>query len=298
MRYFVLSLFAAACAHRGAVPTPARRIDVAAVAKATGQSPVVSPDGVVRVSWTRTDVDVVIDGSVLPPAAGLVSWAALAPAAGGALLRSDTVVFEDEVTAALDTALAAGLEVTALDSHFLNESPRVFFLHLGGRGNAEYLAGAVRDVWDSARAVRRARAEPSGSFGDLRPQPGAIDAGAIERILGRRAVAQNGVVRIAVPRTGRVHGVRVGGSMGLSTWASFVGSDATASLSGDVILTAAEMQRVLQALRVNGLRVVALHNHLVGEVPTYYFVHFWGTGRAQDLAAALRATLDAQAGGV
>jgi hypothetical protein len=206
-------------------------------------------------------------------------------------------LFEDEVTAALDTALGAGLEVTALDNHFLHEKPRVYFMHVAGRGNATYLAGAMSDVWETIRSVRRVRPEPAGSgFGDRLPQAGAIDAEGLERIIGHRVVAKGGVVRVAIPRWGRVHGVRIGGPMGLTSWAAFSGSDATASLAGNVILTAAEMQRTLQALRANGLRVVALHNHMVGEVPSFYYVHFWGTGRAPDLAQALRNALDAQAG--
>src|SRR5439155_10214672 len=90
----------------------AEKIGTAAGAKATA-----APDGVVRLAWARTDVAVAVDGMPLHPFAGLGSWAAFTPAAHGAMVMGDTVVFQDEVTPAMDAAFAAGLEVTALHNH-------------------------------------------------------------------------------------------------------------------------------------------------------------------------------------
>jgi hypothetical protein len=101
-------------------------------------------------------------------------------------------------------------------------------------------------------------------------------------------------VKVTVGREGEMHGVKVGGSMGLTTWAAFSGSDELAAVDGDFIMTAAEVQPVLRALRKGGIHVVALHNHMAGERPAFYFTHFWGKGPARDLAAALRGALDAQ----
>src|SRR5262245_64150392 len=75
-----------------------------------------------------------------------------------------------------------------------------------------------------------------------------------------------------------MHGAKVGGSMGLTTWAAFSGSDELAAVDGDFIMTAEEVQPVLRALRKAGIHVVALHNHMVGEQPAFYFTHFWGKG--------------------
>ena len=52
---------------------------------------------------------------------------------------------------------------------------------------------------------------------------------------------------------------------------------------------------VLLKLETKGIHVVALHNHMVGEQPAYYFTHFWGKGKPEELAAALKSALDAQA---
>ena len=63
-------------------------------------------------------------------------------------------------------------------------------------------------------------------------------------------------------------------------------------------MTAAEVQPVLRALRKAGIHVVALHNHMVGERPPFYFTHFWGKGSTKSLAEGLKSALDAQAAAV
>ena len=127
------------------------------------------------------------------------------------------------------------------------------------------------------------------------PAAGSIDAAAIGRIVGADAsTKKGGIVKVTIGRDARMHGARFGGSMGLTTWAAFSGSDALAAMDGDFAMTASEVQPVLRALRKAGIHVVALHNHMIGEKPAYYFTHFWGKGRAADLARAFRAVLDAQ----
>jgi hypothetical protein len=91
-----------------------------------------------------------------------------------------------------------------------------------------------------------------------------------------------------------MHDVKVAGSMGLTTWAAFSGSDDLAAVDGDFIMTATEVQPILRALRKSGIHIVALHNHMVGEKPAYYFTHFWGKGPARELASGVKSALDAQ----
>jgi hypothetical protein len=74
----------------------------------------------------------------------------------------------------------------------------------------------------------------------------------------------------------------------------FSGSDALAAVDGDFIMTAQEVQPVLRALRRAGIHIVALHNHMVGEEPAFYFTHFWGKGSTQELASGVKSALDAQ----
>lgn len=47
-------------------------------------------------------------------------------------------------------------------------------------------------------------------------------------------------------------------------------------------------------MRKSGIHIVALHNHMTGEQPAFFFTHFWGKGKAADLAQGLKTALDAQ----
>ena len=269
--------------------------DLEAISQAADTKVSMTEDGAARITWPRTDVKVTVDGLALPPFAGLTSWAALTPAPGGMLLMGDTVVFEDEVNPAMDTAFAQGLEVTGLHNHFFFDQPKVYFMHLGGHGAPDMLAAGVKAVWDTIQAVRKARPEPARMFHDQPPARGGINPRPIEHVLSAKAQTQDGMVKVSFGREGEMHGVTVSEGMGLSTWAAFVGSDADAVVDGDFIITADEVRPVLKALHQHGIQIVALHNHMIGETPTYYFTHFWGRGPAVELARAVRAALDAQA---
>ena len=95
-------LLALACGAIGTAAASAEPLDAAAIGKAAGVEARALPDGVVRIGRARTDVAVTVDGTPLDPAAGLGSWAAFEAAPGGAMMMGDTVVFEDEITPALD----------------------------------------------------------------------------------------------------------------------------------------------------------------------------------------------------
>ncbi|KAK0358825.1 hypothetical protein LTR94_033791, partial [Friedmanniomyces endolithicus] len=65
-----------------------------------------------------------------------------------------------------------------------------------------------------------------------------------------------------------------------------------AAITGDFVLTAAEVDPVLKALRTNGIEVTALHNHMLDDQPRLFFMHFWAIDDAAKLARGLRAALD------
>jgi len=268
-------------------------LDDQKIAAAAGTKTTVK-DGVVRIEWPRDDVPFTVDGMPLKPFAGLGSWAAFTAAPHGAMMMGDTVVFQDEVTPAMDAALAGGLEVTAIHNHFFYDSPKVFFMHIDGMGEADKLAASVKSVWDAIKKVRSNRSAPGTDFGGQTPQAGQIDAAAIDKLLGTQSQPKDGVVKISIGRDGMMHEVKVGGAMGLTTWAAFSGSDKLAAMDGDFIMTAGEVQPVLRSLRKSGIHIVALHNHMIGEQPAFYFLHFWAKGSTAELAKGIKAALDAQ----
>lgn len=76
--------------------------------------------------------------------------------------------------------------------------------------------------------------------------------------------------------------------MGVNTWAAFAGSDDEAVVDGDFAVQESELQAVLKALRSANINIVAIHQHMTGEQPRIIFLHYWGIGKAADLAQGLK----------
>lgn len=264
------------------------------VGEVMGVKTTTTPDGVVRVGWPRKDVKVQVDGLAMRPFMGLGTWAAFQKTGDDAMVMGDTVLFEDEVNPALDAALANGLEVTALHNHFFYDEPKVFFMHIGGSGCPDKLAHGVKAVWDAVKEVRAANSQPAKRFGGGVPSIGKLDTEKLASVIGTKGSLEDEIYKITIGRDGEMHGMKFDGSMGLTTWTAFAGTDDSAVVDGDFAMTAWEVQPVLKALRSAKINVVALHNHMVGETPSYYFVHFWGKGKSEELAKGIRAALDAQ----
>ena len=267
-----------------------------AIDTATGAKGAYTADeNVHRVSFPRADIKVSIEDRPAHPFMGFASWAAFTPGHGGTMVMGDIVLLEDEVSPAMSAALDNGLEVTALHNHFFFESPRVMYMHIGGSGDATKLAAAVKKVIDAQRAVRTASAEPARAFaGQPVPTANQITSGPMDQILGVKGESNNGMYKATIGRTATHHGTKIGKTMGVNTWAAFAGTDQLASVDGDFAMTEDELQGVLKALRKNGIHIVAIHNHMTHEQPRYVFLHYWGKGRAADLARAVRAAMDTQ----
>lgn len=252
-------------------------------------------ENVFKISKPRKEVSVEVDHWNLPPFMGLTSWAAFTPAHDGhVMMMGDTVVFEDEVNPAMSAALDAGLEVTALHNHFFYDQPRVYFMHIGGMGSLDQLAAGVKKVYDKIDEIRAAQPKPAASFPGTIARDNNITPAPLEAILGR-GQAKDGLFKVTIGRSGTMHGVKVGKEMGINTWAAFAGTDAEAVVDGDFVMAESELQPVLKSMRASGINIVAIHQHMTGEQPRYLFLHYWGKGKAQDLAQAVKKALDVQA---
>lgn len=54
----------------------------------------------------------------------------------------------------MSPALENGLSVTALRNHFFFDEPKVYFMHIEGEDSVDKLAGAVKKMYDTIKAVR------------------------------------------------------------------------------------------------------------------------------------------------
>jgi len=246
-------------------------------------------EGVYKITFPRNDVKVVVDGWTMPPFMGLGTWAAFTQTKDGAVVMGDTVLFEDEVNAAMSTALDNGLNVTALHNHFFFDLPKVYFMHIEGEGAVDKLAAAVRKVYDAAKQIRAASPNPKESFGAAPlPDKNSITPAPLNEIFGAQGESKDGMAKFTFGRPATMHGTNIGKDMGVNTWAAFAGSDDNAVVDGDFAVTEDELQPVLKMLIKDGVNIVAIHQHMTHEQPRMMFFHYWGRGHAADLAQKIK----------
>jgi hypothetical protein len=209
------------------------------------------------------------------------------------MVMGDMVLMEDQVNPVMSAALDNGLEVTALHNHFLWDSPRVMFMHIGGMGEERQLAEGVGKVFTTIKQTMGGKGV-TPKF-EIDASKSNIDGKKIEEIIGHKGDPQpGGIFKVTVGRTTTMHGHEVGNAMGVNTWAAFAGTDELAVCDGDFAMTEAELQPVLKALRAAKINIVAIHNHMTMDEPRIMFLHFWGVGKPTDLAKGLKAALDTQ----
>jgi len=246
--------------------------------------------GVLKVNIPRNDLKMTIQGFATPTPFGFGGWIALTKATDGSdVMMGDLVLLQEEVNPVLSALLDNGIDVTALHNHFFWDDPRVYYMHVHGMGKAAELATRVKPGLDLIGHVKPEVAVPASAGGT------ALDTAKLAKIAGHEGEQTGAVYKITVGRDDlgmKEHGAVINARMGLNTWAAFVGTQEDAAIAGDVAMLESEVTPVLKALRKNGLDVVAIHHHMTGDRPVVIFLHYWGRGPAEKLAAGFKATLD------
>jgi Domain of Unknown Function (DUF1259) len=250
---------------------------------------------VLKVNIPRNDVSVTVANVKTPTPFGFGGWIAMTKGTGDiAVMMGDLVLTQDEVNPVMSALLDNGVDVTALHNHFFWDEPRMYFMHVHGHGTPAELAQKVKPALDligkgSARPTTTPAAAPTtGSTA------GTIDTAKIAQIVGTQGEQTGDVYKITIGRDDlklTEMGAPINARMGLNTWAAFVGTNDKAAIAGDVAMLANEVTPVLKALRKNGLEVVAIHHHMTQTQPTIFFLHYWGTGPAEQLATGFKAAL-------
>ena len=110
--------------------------------------------GVYQFSVPRAET--ITDGGMeVPPSMGLATAINFQPTGGGkAAITGDFVMTAGEVNPVIRALRENGIEVTALHSHMLTESPRLFFMHFWADDDAQKLARGLRAALDKMNVVR------------------------------------------------------------------------------------------------------------------------------------------------
>jgi hypothetical protein len=116
----------------------------------------------------------------------------------------------------------------------------------------------------------------------------------VEKVLGRKGAAQGDMFKVTFPRSdlavtmGDVH---VEPGLALTSWIGFKETGKTAMMMGDLVLLETEVAPVTAKLVAEGVKITALHNHLIGSKPFVMYLHFSGEGNAEKLAEEMRSAL-------
>jgi Domain of Unknown Function (DUF1259) len=246
--------------------------------------------GVLKVNIPRNDLKMTIQGFSTPTPFGFGGWIALTKATDGSdVIMGDLVLLQEEVNPVLSTLLGNGIDVTALHNHFFWDDPHVYYMHVHGMGKATDLARQVKPGLDLIGHVKPEAVAPASGSG------APLDTVKLAKIAGHEGEQTGAVYKITVGRDDlgmKEYGAVINARMGLNTWAAFVGTQEDAAIAGDVAMLENEVTPVLKALRKNGLDVVAIHHHMTGDRPVVIFLHYWGRGPAEKLAAGFKAALD------
>jgi len=126
---------------------PGVELDTAAIARILGQTGKLN--GVVyQEAIPRTEV-IHMAGQVIPPSMGVATAVNFQPTtAGHAVTTGDFVLLGSEVNGVIRALRSHDIEVTALHSHMLDESPRLYFMHFWGDGETDAVARGLRAALD------------------------------------------------------------------------------------------------------------------------------------------------------
>jgi hypothetical protein len=110
--------------------------------------------GVYQVSVPRAET-ISEGGMALPPSMGISIAINFQPTGEGkAAITGDFVLLSGEVNPVLKTLREHGIEVTALHSHMIDDSPHLFFMHFWANDDARRLAQGLRAALDLANVKR------------------------------------------------------------------------------------------------------------------------------------------------
>ena len=255
-------------------------------------------DGIYKVAFPRTDLHVRMGRTPVLPAAALGSWIAFRQDGAGpgsdVVADGDLVLLEPEVNPVISALVEHGIEVSAVHNHLTGEQPEVVYVHFFARGELGKVAAGLK-------AALNATKTPTGPAAPAKP-PSALngkttlsfDQKSIEAILGKPGTVNGAVLAFSFPRKHAIamHGATLAPAMGMATAINFQPSPAGVAATGDFVLKEAEVNPVIAALRSGGVKVTAVHNHLLDDDPHTVFVHFWAEGKSDAVAKALRGALD------
>jgi len=270
------------------VAVSAQGLDSSKIDQALGRSGQKIGD-VYKVGFPRTDLHVSVHGIAIKPGLALGSWAAFTGTDADAMVMGDLVLLEDEINPVMGKLRSSGIEISAVHNHLIDETPRVMYVHYMGHGAASQLATSLH----AALAVSKTPLEKPAPAAENTVLPAWVNT--VEDALARKGTYKGGVLSYGVPRADSItmDGTTIAPAAGVAEAINFQSADSgNVATTGDFVLTAEEVNPVISELQAHHILVTALHSHMLTEQPRLFFMHFWGQGAPQDVAAGMKTALD------
>jgi hypothetical protein len=261
------------------------QVDSTGLDNVFGRKGMVTGD-VYRVTFPRGDLKINVGDFSVAPGLALTSWVALHRMGSESMMMGDFCMLDSEEPAVVAKLVELGLGVTAIHNHLVGEKPAIKFLHFSGGGDAVTLAGKIKQVFALTGT-------PLGTP-VAAATVGTPDWTAVEAVLGTKGKKSGSVLSYGFPRNEKLmeSGMEMPAPMGMATGINFQMDGSRAATTGDFVLLADEVNKVVKSLETHGITVTAIHNHMLYDEPRLFMLHFWGVGDPDKLAEGLKAALD------
>ena len=240
---------------------------------------------VYRTTFPRSDLRISVGGFHVAPGLALTSWVALDRMGTASMMMGDLVMLDSEEPAVVAKLVDLGLGITAIHNHLVGETPAIKYLHFSGNGDPMQLARQIKQVLALTATPLRAPGTSSAA---------PPDWSSVEAQLGTKGRKSGPVISYGFPRNEKLmeSGMEMPAAMGMATGINLQMDGTRAATTGDFVLLADEVNKVIKALVTHGINVTAVHNHMLHDQPRLFMLHFWGVGDPGKLADGLKAALD------
>jgi hypothetical protein len=262
----------------------AQSTDWSKVESAIGRKGTVK-DNMLKVTFPRADLKVTVGDVEVSPGLALTSWMGFMKHGDGAMVMGDIVLLDKEVAAVEAKLIEEGISITAIHNHLIGESTSVEYMHIESSGNAEELAGKLKNVF-ALTGTPPPSAPPQSAL--------QVNWSEVENIMGRKGDNKGNLLQYGIPRAEKImeNGMEVPPYMGMAIAINIQKSGDKVATTGDFVLIASEIKPVMKALNEHGITATALHNHMLNESPRMFMMHFWGYDTPEKIARGLKAALD------
>jgi uncharacterized protein DUF1259 len=258
----------------------------AAVAEAAGRPGRMQADGTYTVFFPRGDLDVKIGDLKLAPLHWMASSVTFSAPGEDAMMMGDLLATDTEIATVMPRLAAESIDITAVQTHLIRETPRLMYMHVESHGDAVKIAQGLR------RALSVLKQTPPAS---IPPLPADFDLAALDTMMGQKGRVGGGGIIMNVPRREAVttQGMTVPESMGSASVLHFQPLEkGKVAITGDLVLLAPEVNPVIRVLVQNGIEITTIHSHMLTESPRLFFLHYWAVDDQAKITKGLRAALE------